>query len=159
VDRSDDCWRSVKSVEGRALRALVLLRLEQRLQRFSQIPPAGVFVTAADRIGENRQSDRSEPRKARKRVFLLFISGPLLGLDALQRPDGRNDVAGFRLFPAGDLGRRPGRFLFGAIARGVTCRNWNRRAVRRGIWLRRFRKCGGIFGRRIEERGLVSGRL
>ena len=83
VDRSDDRRRRVESVEGRALGAVVFLGLQQRLERFAQVAPAGVFVTPADRIGKNRQGDGSETREFRKSVFLLLIRGPPLGLDAL----------------------------------------------------------------------------
>jgi hypothetical protein len=79
---------------------------EQRFQLLAQGLPGGILITAGDRIGENRQRHRPESGKTRKRFFLLFIREPLLGLEAFQRPDGRDAVAGLGLLAAGDRGLR-----------------------------------------------------
>ena len=102
VDGGDDGRRRVEGVEGGALGAVVFLRREQRLQLLAERLPAGILVSAGDRIGEDRQGDRAEAGEAGERLPFLRRGRPLLLLDALQRADGGEDVAGLGFLAAGD---------------------------------------------------------
>jgi hypothetical protein len=67
--------------------------------------PAGVLVTAGDRIGENRQGDRPEAGEAGQCLFFFRRRQPLFLLDGLEGADGGDYVAGFGFFAAGDRRR------------------------------------------------------
>ena len=64
VHGGDDGRRRVEGVEGGALGAVVFLGREQRLQFLAQGLPAGILVSAGDRIGKDRQGDRAEAGEA-----------------------------------------------------------------------------------------------
>jgi hypothetical protein len=66
--------------------------------------PAGILVTAGDRIGENRERYRAESRETGKRLLFLARGRPPLFLNSFKRADRGDDVAGLGLFTAGDLG-------------------------------------------------------
>src|SRR4051812_13496117 len=102
MDGGDDGGRGVESIERRSLGAVILLRVEERLQLFAEGLPAGVLVTPSNRIRKNRQGHWPEAGEAAKHVLLLRRGGALFVLDGLQRADGGNDVAGFCLLTAGD---------------------------------------------------------
>src|SRR6266851_3510565 len=88
VDAGNHGRRSVKSVESRALGAVVFLRRQQRLEFFPDCLPAGVLVTSANRIGKDRQGDRPEAGEAGKCLFFLRSCVSLLLLDGLEGADG-----------------------------------------------------------------------
>ena len=75
---------------------------KQRFQFLAQGLPACILVTAGERIGENRQGDRPETGETAERLLLLRRGGAFFFLDLLQGADGGDDVAGLRLFTAGD---------------------------------------------------------
>jgi hypothetical protein len=102
VDRADDGGRCVKSVESRALSAVVLLRRQQRFQLVADGLPACVLVFAGDGIGKDGKGDWPEASEAGKRLFFLGCCRPLFVLDGLQRADRGNDVAGLAFLSAGD---------------------------------------------------------
>src|SRR5262249_26780668 len=111
----------VKSVESRALSAVVFLRREQRLQLTAEGLPTRVLVMAATVMGKDRQGYRPESGEARKRLFFLRSCWPLLLLDGFQGANGDDDVSGLGLLATGDrnsgrpwfwfIGRRGGRRL------------------------------------------------
>ena len=84
VDGSDDGRRRIEGVEGGAFGAVVFLGRKQRFQLLADGLPAGILVTAGDRIGENRQGHRPEAGEAGERLFFLGGGGPLLLLDGFQ---------------------------------------------------------------------------
>jgi hypothetical protein len=64
--------------------------------------PAGVLVAARSRVGKNRQGDRPEAGEAGERLLFLGCGVPPLFLNAFDGADGGDNVAGLRLFAAGD---------------------------------------------------------
>src|SRR5262249_8932824 len=144
--------RSVKSVESRALSAVVFLWRQQRLQLIAQGLPAGVLEMATDRIGEYRQGYRPEAGEPGKLLFFLTCCRSLLLLNGLESADGGEDVPGLGLFAAG----------YGCAGRGVFRRggvrirrssDFSRRGCGyiRGLgllWWREFRLSDGRVGRK-----------
>ena len=74
VDGRDDGGGRVEGVEGRALGAVVFGWREQRLQFLAERLPAGVLVFAGDRIGKDREGDRTKAGEAGEDLF-FFRSG------------------------------------------------------------------------------------
>jgi len=106
VDGSNNGRRRVKSVERRALGAVVFRWRKQSLEFLAERLPAGVLVFVGDRIGEDREGYWPETGEACEYLLLLGSREPLFLLDGLYRSDGGDDVACLSLFAAGDgLGR------------------------------------------------------
>jgi hypothetical protein len=105
VNGSDDGRRSVESVEGGALGTVVFRWRQQRFQLLAEVLPAGILVTAGDRIGEYGEGNRPEAGEAGERLLFLRCGGPLLVLDVLDGADGGEDVTGLGFFAAGDVDR------------------------------------------------------
>jgi hypothetical protein len=157
VDGSDNGRGSVEGVEGGAFGAVVFRKGKQRFQLLAQGLPAGILVTTGDRVGEDRQGDRSETGEAGERLFLLRSGQPLFLLDFLNGADGGDYVAGFGFFATGN-GRR---WLFGdCVWRGgridsfVGCdrRRWFLRRFWRWFWL----GGGRVYRNGVKQRRLVS---
>ncbi len=105
VHGRDDGRRGVEGVEGRALGTVVFFRREQRLQLVAKRLPAGVLVSAGDRIGEDRKGDGTETTEASEQLLFVRYRRALFLLDGLQRADRGDDVAGLRFLAAGDRER------------------------------------------------------
>ncbi len=102
VNGLDDDRRRVERVEGGPLGAVVFFGRKQGFQFLAHGLPAGILVAAVDRVGENREGDRSESGEAGKRLLLLRRGGPTFLLDGFQSADRGDDVAGLGFFAAGD---------------------------------------------------------
>ncbi|HWY87059.1 MAG TPA: hypothetical protein VNX28_10060 [Gemmataceae bacterium] len=102
MDACNHRRRCVEGVEGGALGAVVFFSCKQRLQLLANGVPAGILVTASDRIGENREGNGAKAAEAGKRLLLLGGGGTLLSLNTLEGANGGENVAGFGFFAAGD---------------------------------------------------------
>jgi hypothetical protein len=67
--------------------------------------PAGVLVAAGDRVGEDREGNRTETGEAGEDLFFLGGGSPLLALDGFKRADSGDEIAALRFLAAGDEGR------------------------------------------------------
>ncbi len=112
MDGGNDGRGRVKSVEGRALGAVILLCREQRLQLLAEGLPTRVLVLAATGMGKDGERHRPEAGEAGKGLFFFESGKPLVALDGFERADGGEDVAGLGLFSTRSgrgRGRKAGR--------------------------------------------------
>ena len=123
VHRLHDHRRGVEGGKGRAPGAGVVLGRQEGLELVPQLLPAGVFVVAGDRVGEDAQGHRAEAGEAGEHGALLGGGGPLGLLDGLERADRGQDGAGFGFVAAGGAER------VGAPAGGMA-------PLREGAWWR-----------------------
>ena len=123
VHGADDQGRGVEGGKGGALGAGVILRRQEGLKFVPELLPAGVFILAGHRVGEDAQSHRAEAGETGEHNTLLGGRGPLGLLDGLQRADRRQEGAsvGFRTAGEGRCWGALRRQLLGhgAVARGL----------------------------------------